>query len=273
MFALFWGLYRAQEGIQKKMNELEQSRLLFVQWGLEKEFVFISPATLKQIVRTCIILGLLLSLLQHSWLPIVLALTTAWFLPVAIFRLFQRHRRKRFEKQLPALLPSLAGTLRAGHSLERALEIVAKTQSPPLSQELGIVLKEVQLGHGMGQALVNMEKRLPNRDLAMVVRAICISARVGSNLAETMDQVSSTIMARTTLRNRINALTSQGKAQAWIAMTMPVGLSVSLIFVAPDLYRPFFLSDLGKVACLVCLLLLSLGGVWIYKISHAEVMK
>ncbi|MFH1262849.1 MAG: type II secretion system F family protein [Pseudomonadota bacterium] len=259
-----------QRSLEKRFAGLERDRLKLVEIGLAKEFFFIEPTRMKKLLRTGLFVAISGSLLLRSAIPLVLLLPAIWFGPERLIRWVQSSRQRKLERQLQTVLPTLSATLRAGHTFERALEALSETASPPISQEFELVLKEVRLGVPLEAALDHFAERYPFRDLEIMVRAVQISTRAGSNLAEAFDRVAQTVLARAALRDRVATLTAQGRLQAWVAIAMPVALTAILQLMAPEYLAPLFESGGGRLLLLVAAVALTIGGIWIHKISRAE---
>ena len=58
-------------------------------------------------------------------------------------------RLKGFNKQLPDTIVLLSNSLRAGSSFLQSIELVSREGAPPMSEEMGRVVREVNLGLGM----------------------------------------------------------------------------------------------------------------------------
>jgi tight adherence protein B len=78
------------------------------------------------------------------------------------------------------------------------------------------VVKEVQLGLSLEQALDNLLRRVPSDDLDMTVTAIKVQQEVGGNLAEVLDTISFTIRERVRIKGEIRALTAQARASGYV---------------------------------------------------------
>ncbi|MDZ7736798.1 MAG: type II secretion system F family protein [Gammaproteobacteria bacterium] len=98
-------------------------------------------------------------------------------IPTTIYGVMRRKRLKRFEEQLPDGLGMLSGAMRAGASLNIAMEGLVKEQSPPLSQEFELFMREQRIGVDFEDSLEHMEKRLPIQDFMMVCAACALTAR------------------------------------------------------------------------------------------------
>lgn len=272
---LFGAAFYLAAGFLKRRFEsrlvmLERKRISMVEAGLSKEFWFIEPSRLKRKIRWALAIGALLSVVLFSPIPLFLLLGFVWFLPHGFLRLVQRRRQKKLERQLTTVLPAISASLRAGHTFERAIETLVRTTPPPISQEFELALKEIRLGATLDRALENLARRCPFRDLEIVVRAVQISARAGSNLAEAFDRVAETVRARASLRDRVAGLTAQGRLQAWVAIAMPIALTLILNLIAPEYLAPLFQTGVGRLLLGIAAVAMAAGGIWIHRISRRE---
>ena len=83
-------------------------------------------------------------------------------------------RLNAFNKQLPDTITLLSNSLRAGSSFLQSIELVSREGAPPMSEEMGRVVREVNLGLGMEEALHNLVRRIKSDDLDLMVTAIGI---------------------------------------------------------------------------------------------------
>lgn len=196
---------------------------------LSEFFLFLDPAQLwRANLMVCIAVAIVAALLTGSW---ALVLITAGFMlmfPKWVIGYLRKRRMARFDEQLPDLLLSLAGALRAGSSVQAALRHIVPQAPAPLSQELGLALREQRMGVSFSQAMSNLYLRMPGEGCGLVVSSLSIAIDNGGNLAETLERIAMTLRARLQLRARVTALTSQGRLQAWIMACLPLGLAVVL---------------------------------------------
>ncbi|HCN71523.1 MAG TPA: pilus assembly protein, partial [Pusillimonas sp.] len=135
--------------------------------------------------------------------------------------------------------------LRAGAGLQSALQTIV-TQSPaPIAQELGLVLKEQRVGVSLEHALSGLRQRMPGEGTQLLVSALIIALHTGGNLAETLERIGHTLRARLHLLGRIDALTAQGRMQAWVMAGLPVLLGLVLTALEPDAMQVLWHTPLG----------------------------
>jgi tight adherence protein B len=165
----------------------------------------------------------------------------------------------------------LASSLRAGTSLQIALDIAIRETPAPLSQELSVVVREQRLGLALEDSLETMAARLKLEEVELVVSAMTIARDVGGNLAETLDRLAATLRAKAIMEGKIRALTSQGKLQGLIVGLLPVFLMLVLSYMQHDAMMPLFHSLLGYGVLGVIGILEVIGFLMIRKIVTIDV--
>ncbi len=173
----------------------------------------------------------------HSGIVLGLA---GYIIPAFFVRVHQNRRRTKFVTQLADALMLLTNSLRSGYGFLKGLELIAKEMNDPIAKELNRVLREVNLGASVDDALLNLGKRIDSQDLDIVISAYLIQKDVGGNLTEIMDKVAETIRERLRIQGDIRVLTAQGRLSGLIVGLLPAGLAAFFFLKAPDYYAPLF---------------------------------
>ncbi|HLF90177.1 MAG TPA: type II secretion system F family protein [Anaerolineales bacterium] len=143
-------------------------------------------------------------------------------------------RLQRFNDQLPDMLNLTVNGLRAGYSTMQALEAVSKELPPPVSDEFRRVVREMQIGISMENALDNLLRRIPSADLDLIITAVNIQREVGGNLAEILDIISYTIRERIRIQREIKVLVTQVLYSGRVLALLPIGLALFLWTINPS---------------------------------------
>jgi tight adherence protein B len=201
---------------------------------LSESFVFLDP---RQLFVTQCVLMVVVALwfawwLDMIWVGLVVSILVG-FLPGLLLRRLRQQRRDRFQSQFPDALMLIGASLRAGASVGSALAEAATQFGAPLGQELGLVLRELKLGLRMDAALARLERRLPLEDVRLFCSAIKIAQDTGGNLAETLQSVAESARTRAALEGKLDALTAQGRMQAWIMTALPLLVLIGIQIVDP----------------------------------------
>ena len=180
-------------------------------------------------------------------------------------------RLKSFNKQLPDTIVLLSNSLRAGSSFLQSIELVSREGGPPMSEEMGRVVREVNLGLGMEEALANLVRRIKSDDLDLMVTAIGIQQQVGGNLAEILDTIAFTIRERVRIKGEINTLTAQGRVSGYLVAFLPIGLGAALNAINPAFMEPLFTQTIGRILIGVGAVMMTIGFLAIRKITDIKV--
>ena len=215
--------------------------------------------------------GLIAGVLTASPLTALMVFTVATLLVFGTINYLGSREKKRFENQLPDTLTLLSTSLRAGYSLLQAIEAVAQEAPDPTAREFGRAIAEARLGRQVTDALGGITTRTQSKDFEWAVMAIDIQREVGGNLAEVLQTVADTMMARNRLRGEIMALTAEGRISAIVLGGLPFAIGGFLFASNPDYLRPLFESPSGLIAIGVGLTLMAMGMLWLRKIVNIEV--
>jgi tight adherence protein B len=270
MATLLWWLL-AQKG-QEFLEEYKDTFTTTASATMSDMFLFVDPNRLFMMnVAAIIILPLLVWLLFRD-LPATLAMVVMTvMLPTLVYSSMRKKRLKRFEVQLPDALAMVSGAMRAGASLNIAMEGLVREQPPPVSQEFELLLKEQRLGVDFDQSLKSMEQRLPIPDFGMLVTALRINREVGGNLAETMESLAETLRRKAMMEGKIESLTAQGKLQGIVMTGLPVLLAVLLNFLEPEAMSKLWTTTIGYMTLVVIVVMELMGYVMIRKITSIDV--
>ena len=196
------------------------------------------------------------------------------YLPNLYVKSQQSKRLIKFDQQLPDMLNLMVNGLRAGYSNMQAMEAVSRELPPPISDEFRRVVQEMQLGVSLDTALDNLTRRIPSRDLELVVTATNVQREVGGNLAEILDTISHTIRERIRIKGEIRVLTSQVMISGRFLALMPVILIIAMYFLNNEYMMRFFNEEtkmFGVPALIGGALMIIIGYFTMTRIASIEV--
>lgn len=239
---------------------------LFNRDALEHAGLRMTQAEFVVLVLAGGVVGALVGLIVLGPILAVLLFILAPFVGHVVLNVLAGKRRSRFDEQLGDTLQLLAGGLRAGHSILRAVDAAANESQSPTSEEMRRVITETSLGRDLLASLTDTSERMKNEDFVWIAQAIQINREVGGNLAEVLDQVNETIRERSEIKGHIKALAAEGKFSAYILMALPIGIVVMLMAVNPGYMNSMFTNPLGWGMIAASVIMMTIGGLWMRKI-------
>ncbi|MGP4031560.1 type II secretion system F family protein [Pseudarthrobacter sp. 1C304] len=233
---------------------------------LENAGLRLSQADFLFLILIGAFVGGLIGLVVAGPLLALLLVLAAPFAAHLVLGFLSGKRRAKFDEQLGDTLQLLSGSLRAGHSILRAIDAAATESQAPTSEEMRRVVSETSLGRDLLVSLNDTAERMKNEDFVWISQAIQINREVGGNLAEVMDQVNETIRERSEIKGHIKALAAEGKFSAYILMALPVGIVAMLMVISPGYMDKLFTTLLGGILMVASAVLMTIGGLWMRKI-------
>ncbi len=258
-------LFRRYSEVQKKRTEKAGSQL-------DSMFIFTEKKRLVRLFTvTPLSLGLLGLIIAQNPLGGVIGVIVGLILPPIIIKGMAAKRRNKFAAQLVDALMLLVGSLKAGMSLNQALEVLVEEMPAPISDEFALVVRENKMGVDLGDCLAHLKLRMPVEDLDLINTAIGIVRDTGGDLTEVLENLVLTIREKKKLSDRVRALTVQGRLQGYIMMVLPIAFSIFIYTINPNNFQIMLEDKLGQTLLVWAVISEGIGIVLIKKLSKVEV--
>lgn len=216
----------------------------------------------------CMTIGFLYEI---HFLFIIAAGAIGFYLPIWYVKRIRKKRLQRCSEQLGLALGTLANSLRAGFSFMQAMKMVAEQIEDPLGPEFLKALQDINYGITVEEAFDSLLKRLPDKELAIVLNTLIIQRSSGGNLAFLLETMQETIFDRSRVKDEVKALTAQGRLSSVIITLLPIALAFYIKLVNPEYFQMLFSHPLGWLMVVIGSLNIILGWIFIKKIVHIEV--
>lgn len=152
-----------------------------------------------------------------------------------------KHKRNElFAEQLPTALTMVARSLRAGHSLPAAVELIGQELPEPAGGMFRLAYEQQKLGVRMVDCLVSLRSRIESPDFSFFTTIIRINSESGGNLSEILDKLAETLRSRLQIRRQVGVLTAEGRISGHILVALPVVMFVVFYLLRPGYLDVFF---------------------------------
>jgi tight adherence protein B len=195
-----------------------------------------------------------------------------FFIPLMYLNHLINKRFLDFSKQFPDALNLMSSSLRAGHPLFLAIDIVTEEMPKPISDVFETAKKDISLGIDTKDAFLSMTKIMPKSlDLKFFITAVLIQKEVGGNLAELLDSLSVTIRERFKLLGQLRVQTAQTRISGTILSVVPIMVLLVIFFMNPEYVKPLFNTPDGQTALVIAIILMISGMAISKKICDIEI--
>jgi tight adherence protein B len=192
-------------------------------------------------------------------------------LPLAFILQRRGARMRKFEERFPEALDLLSRALRAGHAFQTALGMVGEELDDPVGPEFKKTFEQQNFGLPLRDALNQMTERIPILDVRFFVTAVLIQRETGGNLSEILDNLAHVVRERFKIRRQVRVHTAHGRFTAFVLLSLPAALAITLWTINPDHMRVLFEERLGQMMLIAVIIMQTIGFFWIRKVIKIEV--
>ena len=269
---VFYLIRLAYPFFEALMDRWQRKRMDKITPKLDSMFLDIPLNKLLLIdVLSPLVSGLLGFFISHNiWVAAVTAVA-GLALPIIIIKRLEALRRQKFASQLVDGLMILSSSLKAGLSLLQSFEELAQEMPNPISQEFGLVIRQMQMGVSLEEAITKLKGRMRLDELDMVVTAMLVARETGGDLTQTFSRVIYTIQERNKLIGRVQALCVQANMQGIIMSLLPILFGIFVYKVNPGFFDVFFKDNFGRGLMTYAIISEILGIIFIRKLSKVDI--
>lgn len=257
---------------QEKMQDWQKARIEKITPKIDGMFLDVSFKRLMVLdVLSPLLCGLGGYIFTRSLWVALIGVGAGFFVPLAVVKYLESMRRRKFAAQLVDGLMLLSSSLKAGLSLTQAFETMVEEMPAPISQEFGLLVRQMRMGVSLDEALVHLKKRMRVDELDMIVTAMMVSKDTGGDLTTTFSKVVYTIQERNKLVGRVKALCVQAKMQGVIMSVLPIAFGMFVYKVNPHFFDVFLNDGFGRMLLVYAAISEVLGAIFIAKLSRVDV--
>lgn len=229
------------------------------------------PVTVLETVLVTIAGGLLLAWfasILFNRAAAVIVLLVAPLAAASITGRFIARRAAAMVGQLPDLSAALASAAAAGLSLPAGLRLAAEDLADPVAGELRHALESLSVGFSTEGALREIARRLPSRELDLLITTLVIQTRSGGNLVHALRRLTETLERRRDARREVSSLTAGSTSTAYLMVFFGLAITAMLQRAFPGSLDRTLATTPGLIAVSASALLYVIGIVLVRRIAR-----
>jgi len=238
--------------ILKEMSPID--KIIYKLKVVRKLHEWIDKAGLKLDVKVFLLIvlvfaatGFLLgAVLQRGIGPALIAMILFGSIPFFYLKIQKTKRMNRFTEQFVNALDMMSRSLKAGHSLTAAIQVVGNEMNEPVKGLFKSVYEEQAYGLALKDSLSNMIYRMDTMDLRFFVTSVNIYREIGGNLAEILENLAKTIRERIKIRRQVRVYTAQARLSGYILAALPIFTALFFYIMAPDYIGELIEAKIGR---------------------------
>lgn len=210
-------------------------------------------------------------LLTHQIFFAVCIALVAIMVPFIVLYSKKLQRQRKFTEQLPDAMSMIARSLRAGHSLTSAVELVATETDEPLRGLFKTANEQQKLGLRITDSLAAMTDHMDSIDLRFFVASVELNNDIGGNLSEILDKLAATVRERLKIKRQVQVITAQGRLSGYVLAALPFVAFFMFNVMMPGYEDVLFKEKLGFKLLIGAICAQLAGFLWIKKIISIKV--
>lgn len=218
--------------------------------------------------------GLLLGGVFWIWTQDLLATAIAGLLGTALplpLLVYHRSRRIRMlRERMPDALDLIARAVRAGESLDQAIDLAGQKGAEPLATELRRCAKQLQMGLSMHAVMRALVFRVRLMEMRIFATTLAVHRQTGGNLATTLERMAAVIRERITYQRQVRAATAAGRFSAAMIATAGPLLFAYMFFFQYEYAGKLITLPLGQSLLVVAVALEIIGLMWIARMLKVD---
>jgi tight adherence protein B len=139
--------------------------------------------------------------------------------------------------------------VRAGESLDQAMQLVGEAVSEPVASEYRRCAKQLEMGLSVSATMQALSYRINIMDIRIFATALSVHRESGGNLPETLERLAKVIRDRMAYIQHQQSVTASGRISAFIIAVIGPILAGYLFIVQPEYGQGLWSQNLS-----VCLL-------------------
>ncbi|MDA0831909.1 MAG: type II secretion system F family protein [Planctomycetota bacterium] len=192
-----------------------------------------------------------------------MGMAVGMFVPLLIWMYYRGKRLKEIQEQLPHVIDLMARAVRAGESVDQAVELIGSESRGVLAQEFARCSRQMQMGLSLSSAMKNLSRRNRLMELRMMVTTLLVHRQTGGNLPVALERMANVVRDRLNYRRQMKASTGAGRTS-----TMLIAILSPIVYIIMFLFQPEHVSVLledpvGKTLMVVAVTLEIIGVLWV----------
>ncbi|MEO8493458.1 MAG: type II secretion system F family protein [Planctomycetota bacterium] len=190
---------------------------------------------------------------------------------VVLYLVYLRYQRRlAAQEQLPDVMELLARAVRAGETIDQAIDLVGETTAKPLGAEFRRCARQLEMGLPVDTALSAIAERISISEMRMLAATLAVQRQTGGSLPITLERLSHVIRDRISYHRQFRAATSAGRISTILIGTAGPVVALYLLVWQRDYFNRFTETLAGQVMLATAIGLQLIGMLWIYLILRSD---
>jgi tight adherence protein B len=179
-------------------------------------------------------------------------------------------RNEEFINQLPEVARLLSNGASAGLSIPAAIELAVREIETPAKDELQTVVDELTLGRSLDDSLADLQRRLPSREVSVLMTTLIIQQRTGGDAVKALHELSTTLDTRRDTLREVRTMMAGAMFTSYLVPVLGLATLLLLNAMNSNTLERLTSEPIGIAALIVAAVLYGCGSFAIRRITRIE---
>jgi tight adherence protein B len=238
----------ATPGIDRLFSLLPRREVLIERLSRTGREISVGQYMLATIATIAVITAGIVIFSKLTLVPsLMFGLALGLFIPHWLIGRMGRRRIARFVALFPEAIDLMVRALRAGLPITEAIVNAGQEIGDPIGVEFRGIEAGMRLGRDLDSLLWDIAKRIDVPEFRFFIIALSVQRETGGNLAETLNNLSMVLRGRRAMRAKARAMASEARASTAILGSLPILVTIMLMFTSPTYISPMFTDVRGLI--------------------------
>mgnify|MGYP002623567035 CR=1 FL=1 len=192
-----------------------------------------------------LLVGGVLFLWFENMLVAAIGFCVGMLMVIGLYMLARVRRHRIMREQLPDVIDHMARAVRAGQTVDQAVNLVGDTSPNPLGLEFKRCAGQLNMGLSVDAAMRALSRRVTIPEMRILASTFVVQRRAGGNLPATLERLAKVIRDRIAYYRQFRAATAGSRmSMIVVGVTGPLVALYMSIF-QPEFFGRFFESSFG----------------------------
>jgi len=203
--------------------------------------------------------GLMCFATANPLIILAAAIVGGFGFPAWTLNFLRKRRLKKFVDEFPNAVDIITRGVKAGLPLGDCLRVIAAESAEPVRSEFRQIAEAQTMGLSTGEAVERIVERVPIPEASFFAIVINIQQKAGGNLAEALGNLSAVLRGRKMMKAKIQAMSGEAKASAYIIGAMPFVVAIMAYVTSPKYMELLWTTQTGELVLGCCAVWMGIG--------------
>lgn len=188
----------------------------------------------------------------------------------SFLELRKRQRLSKYEQQFPAALDLLARAVRAGESVEQAMEVVGESLHEPAGIEFQRCAGQLEMGLSLAACMRSLGHRVDQMDTRIFATTLSVHRDAGGNLPVTLERLAEVIRDRMSYQRQLSSVTAAGRYSAMLIASVGPLLFLYFFLLQPQYGSKLTEDPMGRYVLAAAVVSEVIGIAWVMRLIRSD---